>query len=74
MVDEARKQLEDHENGTFILNDQDLKSISNKVKLYEKKLETMEGQMDEQEVEKILTREKARNERFRERQVERDEL
>ena len=75
MVKDARAQLNDHENGTFVLNDQDLKSVTNKVRLFERKLETMEGEMDEREVEKIMTREKARNERFRERRLERgDEL
>lgn len=45
-----------------------------KVRLFERKLETMQGDMDHEEVEKIMIREKARNERYRERLEERDEL
>ena len=76
LLDDAKKQRLAHTSGKKVLGDEDLKSLEQKIHVYERKLETMEGEMDEREVERILKREELRFQRDdeRRRRREREEL
>lgn len=76
LLEDANKQLTAHTSGKKILSDEDLKSLKQKVHVYVRKLETMEGEMDEREVERILKRDELRFQRDEERRRrrEREEL
>ncbi len=73
---ELRQQLADHTTGKKLLDGKDLASLEQKIHTYQRKLDTMEGDMDEKEVERILKREELRFERDEERRRrrEREEL
>jgi hypothetical protein len=74
LLGEARQQLADHSSGKKILESKDLQALEKKIHVYQRKLDTMEGDMDEREVERILKREQLRFERDEERRKRRDEL
>jgi len=73
---ETKQQLTDHNSGKRLLDAKDLAGVQKKIHVYERKLETMEGDMDEREVERILKREELRFQRDEERRRrrEREEL
>ncbi|CAB9502672.1 expressed unknown protein [Seminavis robusta] len=73
---ESRQQLADHTKGKKLLDSNDLTSLEKKIHVFQRKLDTMEGDMDEREVERILKREELRHERDEERRRrrEREEL
>ena len=73
---EARQQLADHSSGKKVLDATDLGALEKKIHVYQRKLDTMEGDMDEREVERILKREELRYQRDedRRRRREREEL
>lgn len=62
-----KDQLHDHEIGRKLLLSEDLERLKNQINLYERKLETMSGEMGEREVEKVLQREALIYERQEER-------
>lgn len=76
LLQEAKKQLGAHKNGKKVLESDALRKLEQKIHVYEKKLETMEGEMDEREVERILKRDELRFHRDEERRRrrEREEL
>ena len=73
---ESRQQLADHSSGKKVLDAKDLAALEKKIHVYQRKLDTMEGDMDEREVERILKREELRFQRDEERRRrrEREEL
>jgi len=71
LLDEARESMEDHTSGRRLLEDKELHTLERKIDAYERKLETMQGEMDEREVERVLQREKLRYERDAARREER---
>lgn len=73
---EARQQLADHSTSKKVLDAADLGALEKKIHVYQRKLDTMEGDMDEKEVERILKREELRFQRDEERRRrrEREEL
>jgi hypothetical protein len=73
---ESRQQLADHSAGKKVLDSKDLLALEKKINVYQRKLDTMEGDMDEREVERILKREELRFQRDEERRRrrEREEL
>jgi len=73
---ESRQQLADHGMGKKVLEKSEVEGIEKKIHIYQRKLDTMEGDMDEREVERILKREELRFHRDedRRRRREREEL
>jgi hypothetical protein len=76
LLEQANKQLEAHKSGRKVLGNDDLKALEQKIHVYDRKLKTMEGEMDEREVDRILKREELRFQRDEERRTrrEREEL
>ena len=73
MLVDAKQRLSDHKAGIRLLDDKERADLEKKADIYQRKLDTMKETLTEREVELILSREKIRNERRRERQA-RDEL
>jgi hypothetical protein len=74
VLDDSKQRLADHNAGTRILSDIEKADLEKKISIYQRKLETMQGDLDEREVERILKREKLRNERQKDRRSRRSEL
>lgn len=68
---EAKENMEDHTSGRRLLDDTEFTALERKIDAYQRKLETMTGEMDDQEVEQVLQREKLRYERDAARREER---
>lgn len=73
MLRDAEERLQQHNSGTKILTDEELKALEKKADVFQRKLETMRDDLDDREIERIMQREKLRNERLAERR-RRDEL
>lgn len=73
MLHDADERLEQHKNGQKLLTDEEVKALEKKKAIYSRKLETMRDDLDDREIERIIAREKLRNERLAERRA-RDEL
>jgi hypothetical protein len=73
MLKDAEIRLEEHVTGTKILTTDEVKALEKKVDIFTRKLETMQDELNDMEIDRILTREKLRNERIKERRG-RDEL
>jgi phage-related minor tail protein len=74
MLEDARERLRDHEKSIRLLTDEEKKALEKKIDLYQRKLDTLTGDLDERELERIIKREELRNERLRERRARREEL
>lgn len=74
ILDDARQRLADHSNGVRLLSETDKTDLEKKINVYERKLSTMRTDLDDREVERILKREKLRDERLKERRSRRTEL
>jgi hypothetical protein len=76
MLNDAKQQWEDHASGRRLLEPVEARKLQHKIEIFQRKLETMQGDMDERDVARILSREKLRDERLAERrkQYEDNEL
>lgn len=74
ILDENKQRLADHNSGLRILSDNDKKDLESKITVYQRKLDSMQGELDEREVERILKREKLHEERLKARRERRSEL
>ena len=63
MLVDAQERLSDHQKGSRILDDEELKKLENKIKVFQKKLEQLKQEPTEREVERIMEREKLLKER-----------
>lgn len=70
MLADIKDRLHDHETGAKLLLPEEKSTIEKKLKIFQKKLETMDGELNEREVERIIKREKLRNERLLEKRAE----
>lgn len=73
LLEESKARLADHASKKRILTESERISLEKKITIYTRKLETMQVDLDEREVERILKKEKLRNERIKERR-QREEL
>mmetsp|Transcript_16432 Transcript_16432/g.30529 ORF Transcript_16432/g.30529 Transcript_16432/m.30529 type:complete len:93 (-) Transcript_16432:420-698(-) len=64
LLADTKDKVADHESGRNLLEDEEYERLTNRIGLYEKKLQKMEGPMDEREIDKIMQRQKMRAERF----------
>lgn len=71
MLEDSKQRLSDHHFGTKILSDKDKAALEKKINIYQRKLETLQGDLDDREVERIIKREKLRDERLKERRARR---
>ena len=60
LIADTRTQLTDHASGKKLLETSELDFFESKLLDYQRKLEAMEGDMDEREVKQVLKREKMR--------------
>ena len=68
---EAKASRDDHTEGRKLMEETEFTALERKINAYERKLETMSGDMDDREVERVLHREKLRYERDAARRDER---
>jgi hypothetical protein len=71
MLAEAQETMEAHTNGRRLLDETDFTALERKIGAFQRKLETMQGDMDEREVDRVIQREKLRQERDAARRLER---
>mmetsp|Transcript_6961 Transcript_6961/g.14803 ORF Transcript_6961/g.14803 Transcript_6961/m.14803 type:complete len:140 (+) Transcript_6961:121-540(+) len=62
LVTRHQAEVEDHENGRNLLEDEDYAKAMKRIRLFGKKLERMEGPMEEEEIERMLEHSKMRAE------------
>jgi hypothetical protein len=73
LLDDSKQRLADHRSGTRILNEKERKDLENKINIYQRKLDSMKGELDEREIERLIKRERLHQERLQERRArERD--
>jgi hypothetical protein len=72
MLDDGKERLADHHNSVRLLSEKERVDLEKKVGIYQRKIESMQSDLDELEVERILKREKLRDERYREHQKRRE--
>jgi hypothetical protein len=72
MLEDSKQRLTDHHAGTKLLNEKDKAALEKKINIYQRKLETLQGDLDDREVERIIKREKLRDERLKERRARRE--
>jgi hypothetical protein len=73
MLQDAQERLKDHKSGTRLLVEDEKVDLEKKINIYQRKLDTMTGDLDEREIERIIEREKLRNDRMKERRERRAE-
>jgi hypothetical protein len=73
MLVDATERLKDHNSGTRLLIEKEKIDLEKKINIYQRKLETMTGDLDEREVERIIKREALRNDRMKERRERRED-
>jgi hypothetical protein len=73
MLQDATERLADHKSGTRMLVEKERVDLEKKINIYQRKLETMQGDLDEREIERIMKREELRNDRMTERRERRAE-
>ena len=73
MLNDAKQQLQGHNSGRRLLDDEERTNLQRKVDVFSRKLESMQGELDDREVERILKREELRDQRLKERISQRRE-
>jgi hypothetical protein len=73
MLNDAKQQLQGHNSGRRLLDDEGRTNLQRKVDVFSRKLESMQGELDDREVERILKREELRDQRLKERIAQRRE-
>jgi hypothetical protein len=73
MMHDAEERLNLHTSGKKLLADDEVKALEKKADIFKRKLDTMKDDLDDREIERIMAREKLRNERLAERRAQ-DEL
>jgi Trp operon repressor len=74
LLKETQEQLDHHKAGTRLLDASEREALEKKADIYQRKLATMQGDLDVREVDRIIEREKLHHERMKERRAERGEL
>lgn len=71
MLQEQKAKLDEHKSGRELLEDDKLEELEKRITAYERKLATMEGELDDREIERMIEREQRRLKRHEERRAER---
>lgn len=69
LIQDAEQRLADHISGVRLLSDSDRAALEKKLSIYNRKFETMRGDLDDREVERILKRDMLREERLKQRRA-----
>jgi hypothetical protein len=69
LLEESKARLADHNSRRKILSENEKVSLEKKISIYTRKLETMQTDLDEREIERIIRKEQLRNERLKERRA-----
>jgi len=72
MLGELSQQVEDHKSGRRLLDAEEKTMLDKKIDIFQRKLETMQGDLDDREIERILKREEIQKERVQERLEKRE--
>lgn len=67
MLKDAQLRLDEHVTGRKVLTADEIRALEKKVDIFSRKLETMQDDLNDMEIERIMTREKLRNDRIKER-------
>ena len=70
LLADIEAQLAAHAAGEKILGDAELRSLEKKADVFTRKLDTMRDDLDDREIERIIEREKLRNQRIKEKRAE----
>jgi hypothetical protein len=73
MLNDVKQQLQGHNSGRRLLDDEERANLQRKADVFSRKLESMQGELDDREVERILKREELRDQRLKERIAQRRE-
>eukprot|EP00934_Nitzschia_sp_Nitz4_P008320 Nitzschia sp. Nitz4//scaffold2_size372955//316114//316647//NITZ4_000463-RA/size372955-snap-gene-0.50-mRNA-1//1//CDS//3329546898//8310//frame0 len=65
LINSMRKKLADHSAGEQILEEEEKATMERRLDLYARKLEMLKGDMEEWEIERILSRSQSQNDRRR---------
>lgn len=68
---QAQETMDDHTSGRRLLEDEEFTRLERKINAYTRKLETMTGELDDREVDRVIQREQLREERDAARRLER---
>ena len=63
LVAETKEKVADHEEGRSLLEDEEYALLTKRIGLYEKKLEKMDGPLDDREVERLVEQAQRRADR-----------
>jgi hypothetical protein len=74
MMHDAEERLTLHTSGKKMLADDEVSALEKKADIFKRKLDTMKDDLDDREIERIMAREKLRNERLTERRAKEEEL
>eukprot|EP00536_Pseudo-nitzschia_multiseries_P007589 jgi/Psemu1/18305/gm1.18305_g len=62
LVEKHKEDVADHESGRRLLEDEEYEKFTKRIRLFQKKLDSMEGPMDEREIDRMVERAKMRDE------------
>lgn len=71
MLAENQRKLEDHKAERNLLKAEEVETLEKRINAFSRKLETMQGDLDEREIEKLIEREHMRKKRHEERRAQR---
>jgi len=74
LLEDSKQRLMDHSTGVRLLDEKERGDLEKKITIYQRKLDTMRGDLDEREVERILKREQLQAERLKKRRAQHGEL
>jgi hypothetical protein len=67
MLNDAKQSLDDHKTGKRLLEELEALKLEKKIEIFQRKLEQMQMVPDDMEIQRLLTRERIRDERLIER-------
>ena len=73
MLNDAKQRLDDHKSGKRLVEELEVLKLEKKIEIFQRKLEQMQKVPDDLEIERLLNRERIRNERVDERRRREDE-
>ncbi|GKZ00064.1 hypothetical protein MPSEU_000959800 [Mayamaea pseudoterrestris] len=72
ILNDAKQRLDDHKTGKRLLEELETLKLEKKIEIFQRKLEQMQRVPDDLEIERLLNRERIRNERVDDRRKRED--
>mmetsp|Transcript_23167 Transcript_23167/g.54687 ORF Transcript_23167/g.54687 Transcript_23167/m.54687 type:complete len:125 (-) Transcript_23167:1351-1725(-) len=63
LVEQHKEDVANHESGRKLLEQEEYDKFTKRIRLFQKKLDSMEGPMDEREIDRMMERTRMREER-----------